>query len=53
MRLLVNDGYYRETRAGVFANNRLSNLIKKGTQGYYVHSYLYVFVCSFRQSIIY
>lgn len=44
MRCLVNQGYYRELRVGVFANNRLSNLIKKGTQGYYVHDYLYAYI---------
>lgn len=39
MRMLISQGYYREVREGVFANNRLSNLIKKDTPGYHIHDW--------------
>ncbi|KAF9465474.1 S-adenosyl-L-methionine-dependent methyltransferase [Collybia nuda] len=40
IRLLVTQGWFREPRQGFFANNRLSNLIKKDRVGYYFATYM-------------
>jgi hypothetical protein len=43
LRLLVSQGWFREPRQGYFANNRLSNLIKKDQGGYHIATYMLVF----------
>ncbi|KAG6837316.1 hypothetical protein H0H93_011411 [Arthromyces matolae] len=40
LRLLVAQGWFREPKHGHFANNRLSNLIKKNEPGYYLATYM-------------
>lgn len=40
MRLLVTQGWYREPSQGRFANNRLSNLIKKDATGWHLITYM-------------
>ncbi|KAL0567720.1 hypothetical protein V5O48_014272 [Marasmius crinis-equi] len=40
LRLLVTQGYFRETKPGYFANNRTSNLIKTGQPGYHLSTYM-------------
>ena len=42
LRLLVTQGWFREPRHGYFANNRLSNLIKKDQAGYHIATYMLV-----------
>ena len=42
LRLLVTQGWFREPRQGYFANNRLSNLIKKDQAGYHIATYMLV-----------
>ncbi|KAF9469787.1 S-adenosyl-L-methionine-dependent methyltransferase [Collybia nuda] len=40
IRLLITQGWFREPRQGFFANNRLSNLIKKDQAGFYLATYM-------------
>ncbi|PPQ72269.1 hypothetical protein CVT24_004686, partial [Panaeolus cyanescens] len=40
IRLLITQGWYREAKPGYFANNRLSNLIKKDQPGYHLATYM-------------
>ncbi|KAK1220492.1 hypothetical protein PQX77_016742 [Marasmius sp. AFHP31] len=40
LRLLVNQGWFRETKPGYFANNRTSNLIKRDQPGYHLLTYM-------------
>ncbi|KAL0566492.1 hypothetical protein V5O48_015523 [Marasmius crinis-equi] len=40
LRLLVTQGFFRETKLGYFANNRASNLIKTGQPGYHLATYM-------------
>ncbi|KAJ3517879.1 hypothetical protein NLJ89_g240 [Agrocybe chaxingu] len=40
LRLLITQGWFRETKHGSFANNRLSNLIKKDQPGYHLATYM-------------
>ena len=42
LRLLVTQGWFREPNQGYFANNRLSNLIKKDQAGYHIATYMLV-----------
>lgn len=42
LRLLVTQGWYREPKQGCFANNRLSNLIKKEQPGWHLITYMFV-----------
>ena len=42
LRLLITQGWFREPRQGYFANNRLSNLIKKDQAGYHIATYMLV-----------
>ena len=42
LRLLVTQGWFREPKQGYFANNRLSNLIKKDQAGYHIATYMLV-----------
>jgi hypothetical protein len=44
LRLLITQGWYREPSQGYFANNRLSNLIKKDQAGYHLATYMLVYV---------
>ena len=46
LRLLITQGWFREPRQGYFANNRLSNLIKKDQAGYHLATYMLVYVFS-------
>lgn len=41
IRLLMCQGWFREPKPGYFANNRLSNLIKKDQPGYHLATYMY------------
>jgi hypothetical protein len=43
LRLLVTQGWFREPSQGYFANNRLSNLIKKNQATYHIATYMLVF----------
>lgn len=43
LRLLVTQGWFREPSQGCFANNRLSNLIKKDQVGYHMATYMLVY----------
>ncbi|KAF8078981.1 S-adenosyl-L-methionine-dependent methyltransferase [Lyophyllum atratum] len=40
LRLLVCQGWFREPRHGFFANNRLSNIIKKDQPGFHLATYM-------------
>lgn len=40
LRLLLTQGWFRETEQGYFANNRLSNLIKKDQPGFHLATYM-------------
>lgn len=40
LRLLVSQGWFREPKHGNFANNRLSNLIRKDQPGYHLVTYM-------------
>ncbi|KAF8910161.1 S-adenosyl-L-methionine-dependent methyltransferase [Gymnopilus junonius] len=40
LRLLITQGWFREAKQGYFANNRLSNLIKKDQIGYHLATYM-------------
>ncbi|TFK77452.1 S-adenosyl-L-methionine-dependent methyltransferase [Pluteus cervinus] len=40
LRLLITQGWFREPNQGYFANNRLSNLIKKDQPGYHLATYM-------------
>jgi len=40
IRLLMCQGWFREPKPGYFANNRLSNLIKKDQPGYHLATYM-------------
>jgi len=40
LRLLITQGWFREPSQGYFANNRLSNLIKKDQNGYHLATYM-------------
>jgi len=40
LRLLVSQGWFRESKPGYFANNRLSSLIKKDQHSYYMSTYM-------------
>jgi hypothetical protein len=40
LRLLITQGWFREAKPGYFANNRLSNLIRKGQPGYHLATYM-------------
>ncbi|KDR85757.1 hypothetical protein GALMADRAFT_218846 [Galerina marginata CBS 339.88] len=40
LRLLITQGWFRETKQGYFANNRLSNLIKKDQPGFHLATYM-------------
>ncbi|KAG6830907.1 hypothetical protein H0H92_014058 [Tricholoma furcatifolium] len=40
LRLLVTQGWFREPKHGYFANNRLSNLIKKSQPGFHLATYM-------------
>ncbi|PPQ79396.1 hypothetical protein CVT25_002666 [Psilocybe cyanescens] len=40
LRLLITQGWFREPKQGYFANNRLSNLIKKGLPGFHLATYM-------------
>ncbi|KAF8167337.1 S-adenosyl-L-methionine-dependent methyltransferase [Crassisporium funariophilum] len=40
LRLLITQGWFRETKQGYFANNRLSNLIKNDQPGYHLATYM-------------
>ena len=42
IRLLMCQGWFREPKPGYFANNRLSNLIKKDQPGYHLATYMYI-----------
>ena len=42
IRLLMSQGWFREPTSGFFANNRLSNLIKKDQLGYHLATYMFV-----------
>lgn len=42
LRLLVTQGWFREPNQGYFANNRLSNLIKKDQDSYHIATYMLV-----------
>jgi hypothetical protein len=44
LRLLITQGWFREPIQGYFANNRLSNLIKKDQHGYHLATYMLVYV---------
>ena len=44
LRLLITQGWFREPRQGYFANNRLSNLIKKDQNGYHLATYMLVYL---------
>ena len=44
LRLLITQGWFREPKQGYFANNRLSNLIKKDQNGYHLATYMLVYV---------
>ena len=44
LRLLITQGWFREPSQGYFANNRLSNLIKKDQAGYHLATYMLVYV---------
>jgi len=40
LRLLITQGWFREAKPGYFANNRLSNLIRKEQPGYHLATYM-------------
>ncbi|KAL0063645.1 hypothetical protein AAF712_009443 [Marasmius tenuissimus] len=40
LRLLITQGWFRETQPGYFANNRISNLVRKNQPGYYLSTYM-------------
>ncbi|TFK41818.1 S-adenosyl-L-methionine-dependent methyltransferase [Crucibulum laeve] len=40
LRLLITQGWFREPKQGYFANNRLSNLIKKDQPGFHLATYM-------------
>ncbi|RDB28601.1 4-O-methyltransferase 1 [Hypsizygus marmoreus] len=40
LRLLITQGWFRESKHGFFANNRLSNLIKKDQPGFHLATYM-------------
>ncbi|KAF9454163.1 S-adenosyl-L-methionine-dependent methyltransferase [Macrolepiota fuliginosa MF-IS2] len=40
LRLLITQGWFRETRQGYFANNRMSNTIKNDQPGFHLATYM-------------
>ncbi|KAL0950775.1 hypothetical protein HGRIS_007543 [Hohenbuehelia grisea] len=40
LRLLVSQGWFRESQPGYFANSRLTNLVKKGSKTYFLPTYM-------------
>ncbi|KAL0950780.1 hypothetical protein HGRIS_007547 [Hohenbuehelia grisea] len=40
LRLLLTQGWFRESQPGYFANSRLTNLVKKGSKTYFLPTYM-------------